>query len=99
MVAKMLRHVLLIRLKQGVTIDQVDAFARAITEVPFPGRSNVVIGRDLGIRKGNMDLAVSNDFPDEATYRAWGDDPDHVRVREEFLAPIAERIERCLFSV
>ena len=99
MVAEMLRHVLLIRLKQGVTVDQVDAFVHAITEVPFPGRNNVVIGRDLGIRQGNMDLAVSNDFPDEATYRAWGDDPEHVRVREAFLAPIADRIERCLFSV
>ena len=28
MVAEMLRHVLLIRLKQGITIDQVDAFVR-----------------------------------------------------------------------
>ena len=64
----MLRQVLLIRLKQGVTVDQVDAFVHAITEVPFPGRNNVVIGRYLGIRQGNMDLAVSNDFPDEATY-------------------------------
>ena len=95
----MLRNVLLIRLKATATEDQVDAFLRAITAVPFPGRQNVVVGRDIGVRPGNMDLAVSNDFPDEATFRAWGEDHDHVRVREELLAPIADRIERCLFFV
>lgn len=97
MVRLMLRHILLIRLKPGVTAGQVDAFARAIESVPFPGRSNVIVGRDIGTRPGNMDLAVSNDFPDEATYRAWGDNPEHAQVRSEFLGPIAERIERCLF--
>jgi hypothetical protein len=95
----MLRHILLIRLKPGVTAGQVDAFARAIASLPFPGRQNVVVGRDIGVRPGNMDLAVSNDFPDEATHRAWGEDPEHVRVRDELLTPIAERIERCLFVI
>jgi hypothetical protein len=95
----MLRNILLIRLKPGVTDEQVDAFAHAIESLPFPGRHNVVVGRDIGVRPGNMDLAVSNDFPDEETFRAWGADPDHERVRQELLTPIAERIERCLFHV
>ncbi len=95
----MLRHILLIRLKPGVTAEQVGAFVRAIQAVPFPGRHNVIVGRDIGVRPGNMDLAVSNDFPDEAAFQAWGDDPEHVRVRNELLSPIAERIERCLFPV
>jgi hypothetical protein len=95
----MLRHILLIRLKPGVTADQVDAFARAIASVPFAARHNIVVGRDIGARPGNMDLAVSNDFPDESTFQAWGDNPEHVRVRNELLSPIAEQIERCLFSV
>jgi Stress responsive A/B Barrel Domain len=95
----MLRHILLIRLRPGVTTPQVDAFARAIESVPFPGRRNVIVGRDIGARPGNMDLAVTNDFPDEAAFRAWGEDPEHIRVRSELLAPIAERIERCLFLV
>jgi hypothetical protein len=92
-----LRHILLIRLKPQTPAEQVDAFVRAIESLPFPGRSNVVVGRDTGVRQGNMDLAVSNDFRDDAAFQAWGSDPDHVRVRTELLAPIAERIERCLF--
>lgn len=99
MVMPMLRHILLIRLEPGVSAEQVDAFARAIESVPFPGRHNVIVGQDIRVRPGNMDLAVSNDFPDEATFRAWADDPEHAQVRNEFLSPIAERIERCLFSV
>ena len=95
----MLRHILLIRLKPEVTTEQVDAFVQAIESLPFPGRHNTVVGRDIGVRPGNMDLAVSNDFPDDATFRAWGNDPEHAQVRSELLAPIAERIERCLFYV
>jgi hypothetical protein len=94
-----LRHILLIRLKAGVGEEQVEAFVQAIGSIPFPGRENVVVGRDIGVRPGNMDLALSNDFVDESTFRAWGDDPQHVRVRNELLAPIAEQIERCLFYV
>jgi hypothetical protein len=89
----------MVRLKAGVADDQVESFMQAIGTLPFPGRNNVVVGRDIGSRAGNMDLAVSNDFPDEATYRSWGEDPRHQKVRDELLAPIAERIERCLFLV
>lgn len=94
-----LRHTLLVRLKPEATDEQVDAFMNEIGSLPFPGRSNVVVGRDIGIRPGNMDLAVSNDFPDEATYRAWVEDPGHARIRTDLLAPIADRLERCLFNV
>lgn len=46
----------------GVRAEQVDAFADAIVSLPFPGRSNIVVGRNIGLRPGNMDLALSNDF-------------------------------------
>jgi hypothetical protein len=63
-ITRVLRHILMIRLKPGVTDEQVNVFMQAIGSVPFPGRQNVVIGRDVGARPGNMDLAVSNDFTD-----------------------------------
>jgi hypothetical protein len=98
-ITRVLRHILMIRLKPGVMAQQVEAFTQAIESLPFPGRQNVVVGRDIGARPGNMDLAVSNDFPDEATFEAWGNDPQHVAVRNELLGPIAERVERCLFFI
>lgn len=91
----MLRHILLIRSKPQASAEQVDAFVQAIASLSFPGRSNVVVGRDIGVPPGNMDLMVSNDLPDEATYRAWGDDRAHARVRAELLHPIAP----CLFYI
>jgi hypothetical protein len=94
-----IRHILLIKLADDATSEQVEAFMREIAAVPFPGRSNVVVGRDLGWRPGNLDLAVSNDFPDEPTYHAWVDDPAHNKVRSDYLEPIAASIARCLIEV
>ncbi|HEV2635696.1 MAG TPA: Dabb family protein [Actinocrinis sp.] len=94
-----LRNTLFVRLKPGTTDDQVEAFRSALEALEFPGRSNFVFGRDLGLREDNMDLGWSNDFEDEQVYKAWAVDPDHQRVRDDFLAPIAERIERCLIRL
>jgi hypothetical protein len=69
-----LRHILFIRLKPQASAEQVDAFVQAIACLLFPRTEHVVVGRDISERPGNMDLVVSNGFPDEATYRAWGDD-------------------------
>ena len=94
-----IRHILLIKLKPEATSAQVEAFMREIAAVPFPDRTNIVVGRDLGIRPGNFDLAVSNDFPDEAAYRAWGEHPAHNTVRTDYLQPIAADFARCLLEV
>ncbi|MBO0713644.1 MAG: Dabb family protein [Acidimicrobiales bacterium] len=95
----MIRHVLLFRLKPGVTDEQVDHMRAALAAIPFAGRSSFVFGRDLGLREGNMDVAVISDFPDEATYKAWADDPEHRRVTAESVSPLVERLERCQFLV
>jgi hypothetical protein len=94
-----IRHILLIKLRPDATDEQVDAFLREIAAVSFVGRSNVVVGRDLGLRPGNCDVAVSNDFPDVDTYKAWTEDPSHQRVRIDCLEPIAADIARCLIAV
>jgi Stress responsive A/B Barrel Domain len=94
-----IRHILLIKLKPEATSGQVEAFMREIAAVPFPGRTNIVVGRDLGLRPGNFELAVSNDFPDEGAYHAWGEDAAHGEVRASYLQPIAGDIARCLFEV
>ena len=94
-----LRNTLFVRLKPGTTDEQVEAFRDALGALSFPGRSNFVFGRDLGLRPDNMDLAWSNDFEDETAYKAWTEDAGHNRVREQYLVPIAEHIERCLIRL
>jgi heme-degrading monooxygenase HmoA len=95
----MIRHVLLFRLKPGITEDQVEQMRAALARIPFEGRSNFVFGRDLGLREGNMDIAVLSDFPDEETYKAWANDPEHRRVTAELVSPLVERLERCQIPV
>lgn len=94
-----LRNTLFVRLKPGTTDEQVETFRSELGALHFPGRSNFVFGRDLGLREGNVDLAFSNDFEDEEVYKAWADDAEHHRVRETYLIPIAEHIDRCLIRL
>jgi hypothetical protein len=46
-----------------------------------------------------MDLAIVADYDDEDAYRRWFAHPEHVRVREELLAPITDRRERCQIRI
>jgi hypothetical protein len=90
----MIRSFLLIKLKPGTSDGQVEAFLTGLAAVPFAGRRNAYSGRDLGLRDDAMDLVIVADFDDERTYQAWVVDAEHGKVRQELLAPIAERVER-----
>jgi hypothetical protein len=95
----MIRHLLLIKLKPGTTEEQIEAFRSALATVPFEGRKNALFARDLGIREGNADIVIMNDFDNEEIFHAWEADPNHDRGRQEFLAPIADRRERSQIQV
>ncbi|WP_308821632.1 Dabb family protein [Rhodococcus opacus] len=47
-------------------------------------------GRDLGIKDGNADYAVSATFDGIDEFRAYLTHPDHVRFAEEFVSAMAE---------
>lgn len=93
----MIRHVVLIRYRSPVPAQQVDDIRAALDALPAPGRITLSMGVDLGLRDGNMDLAIVADFVDEDSYRTYDRDPAHERIRREMIAPIAERMERCQF--
>lgn len=95
----MIRNVVLIKLKEGTPPAQVDAFIEAIGKLDIDGMRRNMVGRDLGLRDGNYELAVVNDFEDEEAYRAYDADPEHNRIRRELGAVIAERTERCQFTL
>jgi hypothetical protein len=91
----MIRNVVLVRLKPGVDPAHIDALFQALEEMPAPGRTAFWMGRDAGLREGNMDLAIIGDFVDEAAYRAYDADERHNEIRRTMIAPIAESVERC----
>jgi len=93
----MLRNVVMIRFKPGTSDAQIDAVRAALEAIDFPDRTNLSIGRDAGLRAGNMDFVALADFLDEDSYRRFDADEEHNRVRRELIAPIAESVERCQY--
>jgi hypothetical protein len=93
------RNVVLIRCKPGTSSDQIAALEAALRAIDFPERTNFSMGEDLGLRDGNMSLAILADFPDEDAYRRFDTDEEHNRVRRELLGPMAEGVERCQYRV
>ncbi|MEA2640914.1 MAG: hypothetical protein QOF51_2308 [Chloroflexota bacterium] len=71
----------------------------AMKGLRVPGLIQLTIGRDLGLRAGNANVAIVSDLTDEAAYLAYDADAEHNRVRRELVAPIVERIERCQFEL
>lgn len=95
----MIRNVVLAKLKAGVDDEQVAAAVEILRGLRTPGMVSIAVGRDLGFREGNWDVAVITDLEDEASYRVYDTDAEHNRIRREVIAPIVERIERCQFEI
>jgi hypothetical protein len=93
----MIRSVVLIRLKQCVPQSQIDELRHQLEELQFAGRGAFLLGRDAGLREGNMDLAIVTDFESEQAYKEYDIDPRHSQIRRDLLAPIADHVERCQF--
>ena len=95
----MLRHIVLFRLNASATPARVEEIRSALAGLACPGRESFTMGPDLGLRPGNMDLALVADFTDLAAFAAYDRDPEHDRIRRELIAPVAERLERCQFEL
>jgi hypothetical protein len=95
----MLRNVVMFRFKPGTPEAQITELQSALAAIDFPERTNLSMGRDAGLRAGNMDLAVLADFPDADSYRRFDADEEHNRIRRELIAPITESVQRCQYLV
>jgi Stress responsive A/B Barrel Domain len=95
----MIRNVVLAKLKPGVAEQQVLAAVETLKEMRTPGMISITVGRDLGLRDGNWDMAVITDLEDVESYRLYDTDAEHNRIRREVVAPIVERLERCQYEI
>ena len=95
----MIRNVVLAKLKPDVSEQDVEVALAALKGIRTPGLLSITVGRDLGLRQGNWDVAVVTDLANEGSYRIYDTDAEHNRVRRDLVAPLIEAIERCQFKV
>jgi hypothetical protein len=89
-----IRSVIMVDLKPGVSDEQVAALRDALAAVPFERRRSFLLRRDLNLVENTVDLVLISEFDDEQAYRDWSVDPGHRAVSAQFLRPIAERVTR-----
>ena len=94
----MIRHVSVMTFKEGTDIDAITRALDLLVD-RVPGAVSHAYSRDLGLRAGNAEFALTFDFPDEDTYKAWDTHPEHERIRKEFIVPHLASITRCQTSM
>jgi len=95
----MIRHIVAFRLNDTATPEAVERIRSELAGLTCPGRVAFTMGPDLGLRPGNLDVALVADFVDVEAYQSYDDDPEHDRIRRELIAPVSARIERCQFQL
>jgi hypothetical protein len=94
-----IRHVVLFRLNASATAERVEQICSELAGLTCPGRTAFTMGTDLGLRPGNLDLALVADFESVEAFTAYDQDEEHGRIRRDLVAPVTDRIERCQFEI
>jgi hypothetical protein len=102
----MIRNVVLGRLREAAGPDQRAADAEllqkglaGIAALDLPGCLDMRTGTDLRLREGGWDYAITNDWADEASYRAYDADEEHNRLRREIFGVISREIARVQIEI
>lgn len=92
----MIRHITLLRFKEGTPPESVAAMRTALETLP--GRIAEIrrfeVGEDLELIDGTFDFAVVAEFDDEDGYRAYAAHPEHTAVSTEWVLPITDQLAR-----
>ena len=89
----MIRNVVLMRLPEDADEDAWDALEgglAAIAALDLPGRLDVRVGLDAGLREGGWSASITSDWADADAYRRYDLDPEHNRYREQITAVCSE---------
>lgn len=96
----MLRHVALFRFKPETTDEQIEAAMVALSALP--DRIDVLrkfrFGPDAGITDGAWDFAVVAVLDNAHDYVAYRDDPAHIAVLRDSIAPLISEAARIQFE-
>ncbi|HEX8805016.1 MAG TPA: Dabb family protein [Acidimicrobiales bacterium] len=89
------RHVVLFRLAEGVTAEQVDAIAEGLAALPaaIGEIRGYRFGPDLGLSDTTWDFAVVADFDSAEDYLVYRDHPEHRAFIAAHVEPlVVERV-------
>jgi hypothetical protein len=102
----MIRNVVLGRLREAADPAQQAADAEmlkqglaGIAALKLPGLLDMRAGADLGLRADGWDYAITNDWADEASYRAYDADEEHNRLRREIFVVISREVARSQIEI
>jgi hypothetical protein len=90
----MLRNIVLVRCNERAPEDLLDRLEAELRDVEFDGRLSLMVQRDAGLRSTSMDFAVISDFVDGDSYERYDSHPDHIRIRDDLLAPFVQDASR-----
>src|SRR5919202_5386244 len=96
-----LRHVNLLRWKEGTTQVDIEAFGAELLRMreEIAEVRTLFFGPDLGLMEGNVDFAIVEDFDDADAFRRYVAHPAHERMIKEFLRPILASRQAIQFEV
>ncbi|MEZ5321776.1 MAG: Dabb family protein [Microthrixaceae bacterium] len=89
-----LRHVVVMRFREGTSPEAVRALTDGLRSLPasIPEILDYRVGPDLGLAEGSWDFAVSADFASTGDFAVYRRHPDHLAVIDELITPhVVER--------
>lgn len=96
----MIRHVVLMKWKPGVTESEVNAIEEGLGRMPdvMPFIRRYEMGRDLAIT-GTHDFALVADFDTVDDYLTYADNADHKQVIVDLVGPAMESMARVQYTL
>lgn len=101
----MIRNVVLGRLRDAPDAEsarqdreRLEKALASIAGLQLPGLLDCRAGLDAGLREGAWSFAITNDFVDEAAYRAYDADEEHGRYRQ-VLVEVSQQLARVQLEI
>lgn len=96
----MLHHVVVIRLKEGVTEEQAANALAALAALPaaVPQIRTFTCGRNMGLSPNAADLAFHATFDSVDDFTAYREHPAHKAFGAEVLRPLMESVTPIQFT-
>jgi hypothetical protein len=81
---KMIRHIFMASIKQGVTEEQLDRLLNAYRSLSekVPEIIQLTVGKNLGWYDTKITVALVADFENEENWKIFMDNPDHLHIGE-----------------